>query len=128
HRLEIAARLVDRRMDEALRRQLAVLAAQRRAVGAELDDVSGNHGARADRAGQKETFRIGWMPGADVAEGVDDAEIVEDAVGDHQVFDRAVSGAHVNGTLGSATVVSAEAAGNLRTAGLLLVAAGASVQ
>jgi hypothetical protein len=81
-------------MDEAFARLLAVIVRDRMAIEPEVDDVGNFDKGRAHRACQKEAVVVGGMPRADVAEGINDAQTGENAIGNHQVFDGARDVAH----------------------------------
>src|SRR5262249_5681915 len=101
-------------------RQLAVATLNRMAIEPKLDDVGNFDQARAHRARQEEASVIEAMPHADVAEGVDDAQIGEDAIGNHQIFDNARDVAHGGPIRKPPTVGSAARAGNLLPSGLVV--------
>ena len=88
NRLDVGPRLLDRGMDETLVRKWSSLAFDWRAVERKGEDVGGNDGARALRARKQEPRCVGRIAKADVPEGVDNAEIGQNPIRDHQVFDR----------------------------------------
>ncbi len=71
-------------------------------------------------ARQKEASVVGGMPHADVAKGVNDAQIGEDAIGNHEIFDGARDVAHGIPAREAATVVRPRRAGNFAVAGLVV--------
>ena len=85
--IDVRPRLVDRRMDEALEIERALLVPHRLAVEAELDDVVLLDQLGRERARDEEALRIVGMADADVAVGVDHVLLGEDAVGDDEVLD-----------------------------------------
>jgi hypothetical protein len=91
--VDLGPRLVDRTVDEPLQitRPRVV---HRRAVELELDDVGARHELRAERAREQVMIRLARMADADMAVGVDHILLRQNAVGDHQVADRAFQIVH----------------------------------
>ena len=86
HCADLGLRLINRAVDEALEIGRPRVA-DRRAIQHELDDVVLGDMFRAQRAGQQVAVRLGRMPHADMAVGIDHALVGQDPVGDHQVPD-----------------------------------------
>jgi transposase len=87
HAVDVRPRLVGLAVDEALDEQRTAAAVHRIGVEIELHDVLGGHQTGRDRARHQIAARIGGMADADMAIGVEHAAVVENAVGQHQLFD-----------------------------------------
>ena len=94
HRLHVGPRLVDAAVDEALVIERPAVVLRRRAVEVELHDVGLADHLGRERAGEEEAARVARMAHADVAVGIDDVFVREDAVRDHEVADEIVHFAH----------------------------------
>src|SRR5262244_2013409 len=88
HCVHVRTRLVDLGMDEALRIDRAVALVERLCIKIELHDVSLADAARGERRRHQKTVLALGMTDADVAEAVDHALAVENAIGSDQVVDR----------------------------------------
>src|SRR4029077_15451124 len=91
---DIRPRREDRRMNEALEIEAAVLVPHRLTVQVELDDVLGAHQLRGERAGDQEAVGIVRGTDADMPVSVDDPLPREDPRGYHKVLDHGVEIAH----------------------------------
>ena len=89
HRLHIRARRVDRGMDECAPSEGRANASRRLPVEVELHDVVYADRARIARAREQEALRVGRMAHADIPERIEQSQIRQDPVGDHQILDRA---------------------------------------
>src|SRR5689334_14351754 len=87
HGVDVGPRLVDLGMDEALRIDRAIALVERLAVEIELHNVGPADTARRERRRHQKTVLALGMADADVAEAVDHALAVEDAIGSDQVVD-----------------------------------------
>src|SRR5437879_1854852 len=74
-------------MDEALEVGLARIAAGGVALEVELHEVAALDPVRAERAREEKAPRVARVPHADVAVGVDDVLVRQDAVGDDEVVE-----------------------------------------
>jgi hypothetical protein len=95
-RHDVGPRLEDRRVNEPLKIERALVVAGRLPVESELDDVFGADQLGRDRAGDQKAARILRMPDADMAIGVDHVLLGENAVGDHEILDQGVEAAHAH--------------------------------
>src|SRR5262245_54956388 len=86
--VDVGARLVDLGMDETLGVDRAAALVDRLALEVELHDVGLADTARRERGRHQETVLALGMAGADVAEPVDHALAVENAIGGYKVVDR----------------------------------------
>ena len=87
HRHDIAARLIDAAMDDALGIEPCGGALHRLGIELVLEDVVGLDQQRRARARQQVAVRIGGMAHADMAEGIDHALVGQDAVGNGEFLD-----------------------------------------
>ena len=94
HGVHVRPRFVDRAVDEALQIGRAAALVDRRAVEGIFDDVVALDALRRARPRQQIMLRIVGMPGADMAEGIDDALVGQDAIGGHQFFENEIELAH----------------------------------
>ena len=94
HGVHVRPRLVDRAVDEALQIGRAAALVDRGAVERIFDDVVALDALGRAGAGQQIMLRIVRMPRADMAEGIDDALIGQNAVGGHQFFQNEIELAH----------------------------------
>ena len=85
HRVDVGTRLVDFGMDETLRVDRTVALVDRLAVEIELHDVGLADAARRERGRHQEPVLARGMADADVAEAVDDALAVENAIGSDEI-------------------------------------------
>ena len=86
--VDVRAGLVGLGMDEAFGVDRTIAPLDRLAVEVELHDVLGRHTAGRLGGRHEETIRSRGMPHADMAEAVDHALPVEDAVGGHEIVDQ----------------------------------------
>src|SRR5262245_38874341 len=86
--------LIDRGMDEALPIEHAPFGCHRLAVETKLDDVILLDESRGQRTRDEEVARIDRVANADVAVGIDDTLLGEDAVGNDEVLKEVAKFAH----------------------------------
>ena len=87
NRHDIAARLIDAAMNDALGVKMRVRRLHRRGIERVLQNVVGLDQGRRARARQQIAPRIARMAHADMAEGVEHALMGKDAVGERQFLD-----------------------------------------
>ncbi len=91
---DIRPRREDRGVNKAFEIELLAVVAHRLAVEVELDDIRGRDQFRGERARDQKAMRVVGVADADMAVGVDDVLLREDAVGDHQILDQGIEAAH----------------------------------
>src|SRR5580700_95478 len=93
-RHDIRPRREDRRMNETLKIETAVILAYGLTIEVKLEDVFGTDQLRGQRAGNQEAVGVVRVTDADMTVGVDDLLPGEDAIGDHEILDQGVEIAH----------------------------------
>ena len=87
HRHHIRPRLVDFAVDEAFQKQRPAVRIDGVAVEIEFHDVGGGDQRRRQRPRHQKAIWVGRMTRADMAEGVDHAEVGENAAAGHDILD-----------------------------------------
>lgn len=105
---------VDFAMDELFKIRPWALRVDWRTIELELKDVVRCDVARRHVAGQQEAIRALVVANADVAEGIDDAVIVEYVIGDDEIADQSWISGHDGFQLAGATMPAALAISALR--------------